>query len=272
MTLRNNDKTEFYDKLQDAICKEAAKFSPPLVYDNNLLDSSNMPTVEGTSILLSIKSRFFLITAAHVYSKINPLFIGIMIGNFFYPITDSPRLFEPNNDFDNYDPNKLDIAICELNNETVNYISEFYSFLDYSKLAINHVNAKTRYIIFGYPEKRTKINNQEKKIAPKPFVFITLDANSFQYLNKNTDPEKTLIIQVYQKKVMRSATGLIERLSKLNGISGCGIWDLYNLDINNPDFKLTAILTGQNKEKTLIYSTKVNSIMKLLNQHFYLSF
>ncbi len=77
-----------------------------------------------------------------------------------------------------------------------------------------------------------------------------------------------IILSADQKKVGLNTTNSIIELPELGGISGCGIWHVFNEFGKNPKYHLVAILTGENEEKTILYSTKVDHIKKILQIHF----
>jgi hypothetical protein len=57
-------------------------------------------------------------------------------------------------------------------------------------------------------------------------------------------------------------------LPDLNGISGCGIWNVSNVFEKKPQYKLVSILTGENFQKTVLYSAKVDYLKILFQAYF----
>jgi hypothetical protein len=262
--------SDFYDGIVETILKELVKYTPQLFFvkDHN---SKLPPYADSSAVLLTIDGRFFLLTAGHTVHNIDINHIGIMIGNEFCTIGGHLKYFDPN-DSNYYEPNNLDIAIFEIDHASVGAIKEKYDFLQSSKIGLNHLSiGPSRYLIFGYPEKETKKYFPKKQILPDPFIFRTVGVSKNHYSENRIDANRTLVLLVNQKSVMRSKTQLIEELSELGGISGCGVWEVSNLFGDSPQYQLVSILTGENEEKSVLYSTKISVVANLLRIHFNLS-
>lgn len=260
----NFSKSDFYDKIIDKICDDLLKYTPQLFTVKDFF-CNDTPNANSSSVLITYADEYFLITAGHNVDNIDLSNIGIMINNDFCTIGGTVKCFEPN-DINNYVPQKSDIAIFKLSQETINAFKERYDFLPSNKIGIDHFSISSPYLIFGFPERKTKMDFTEKKIMPEPFIFRTIGVDENQYKQKEINSNKTLMLSVKQKKVMRSKTKLIEKLPKLHGISGCGVWHVFNFE--NPDYQLVSILTGENSEKSVLYSTRISIVINLIEKYF----
>lgn len=235
-----NTPSDFYDDICDKIAKEISKFTPQLfsVKDHK---SRLPPRADSSSVLLSVRNRFFLITAGHTIHSYDLNCIGVMLGNDFYTIGGLLKCFEPN-ELNDYDPNKIDMAVFELEHNTVNVIKEKYQFLQWNKVGLNHSSSnKSPYLTFGYPGQKTKKHYPTKQIIPSPFILRTIGTSNECYIKAGIDTNKIIILAVDQKRVASSFTKEIEILPELGGISGCGVWSIFNLLGENPQYELVSI-------------------------------
>lgn len=260
--------SEFYDDICDNISKEIAKCTPQLFSVKNHI-SKLPPTADSSSVLLTVNERFFLITAAHCVHGFDLHCMGIMLENDFCTIGGQLKYFEPN-DLDTCDPNKIDLAIFELEPETVSAMKEKYQFLQWDKIGLNHSSSQSsRYLIFGYAEQQTEKKYLPNKIiTPTPLVLRTIGVSNEYYLKEKINSQKTVVLTVDQKSVGRSSTDVIEELPFLGGISGCGIWNIFNLFGNTPQYQLVSFLTGEDENKIVLYSSRVDNLKGLLETQF----
>ncbi len=262
--------TDFYNDVCNDMSKEVAKYTPQLFFNKNL-SITNPPSADSSSILLTVNGRFFLITSGHTVHGININCLGFMIEDYFYTIGGYLRYFDPN-DVDRHEPNKIDIAIFELEEKTINALKEKYDFVQWNKVSFNHSSSESsHYLIFGYPNQKTRKHFPTKEILPSPFFFRTNGVSIKHYLKENTNSNTTLIINVNQKYVMGSETKSIEQLPELGGISGCGVWEILNLYGEKPQYKLVSIVTGENEQQTCLYSSKIDNVRSILKTQFNLN-
>lgn len=257
--------SEYYDELSLNMAKEIMDYTPQLFFEKNH-NGKLPPYADSSSVLLTINERFFLITAAHCIYDIDC--IGIMVENDFYTIGGYLKYFEPN-DQDNYEPNHLDLAIFELNDETIKAFKLKYKFLDWNRIGFGHQSSTiSHYLVIGYPEYKTEKHFPTKKILSSPLILRTIGVNVDKYVKDKVNKNSCIILSADQKNVGLNTTNTIIELPPLGGISGCGIWHVFNEFGKTPRYQLVAILTGENEQKTLLYSTKIDHIKKILEIHF----
>jgi hypothetical protein len=263
----DNDSLERFNKICDNVSKIIVSYSPQLfsVKDHK---SKLPPAADSSSILVTIENRFFLVTAAHCIHEFDLTCIGIMILDEFVGLGGTVQYFEPNG-AETFDPNNMDMAVFELDAETTAAMKEKYQFLDWNQIKTGHPSLKiSPYLIFGYPGSKTRKHFPTKQIIPEPFILRTIGKPFEFYQTENIDPQKTLALLVDQKRIASAVTKEVEKIEELGGISGCGVWHISNLLAEYPTFELISILTGENKEKAVLYSSKVDNLRTILIRAF----
>lgn len=261
--------SEYYDEISLNMAKEIMDYTPQLFFEK-IHKNKLPPYADSSSLLITVNNRHFLVTAAHCIYDIES--IGFMIENDFYTIGGNLKSFEPNME-NNYDPNNLDLSIFELFEETIQAIKLKYKFLDWSKIGFGHKSSMTsHYLIVGYPEYKTQKNYPTKKIISSPLILRTTGVPIEVYIKNEVNKNSCIILTADQKNVAVNTINSIIELPELGGISGCGIWHVFNEFGKNPKYHLVAILTGENEQKTILYSTKIEHVKNILQTHFNLKF
>jgi hypothetical protein len=247
------------------ISKEIFHFTPQLF----VKPKKNLPPFAfSSSILLTVNNKFYLITAAHTFYNENVDKIGICINDVFCKLGGSLIYSEPN-DTINYDPNKLDMAVFELHNDTSEFLKTKYRFLPLSELAFDHVSSKhIRYLICGFPAIETSKNFPTKEVFSSTFSLASHGADPDVYLNNKIDINKTIILPIIQNKIETTSIRNTPSLPELEGISGCGVWVVSNLLSKMPNFKLVSIITGINYDKSVLYSSRIDTLKIILQNGF----
>lgn len=254
---------EFHDRVVESIAKQISDFSPQLFLDKRH-NPKLPPHSLASSVLISVGEKHFLISAAHTFHEEDLQNVGIMFGNNFCPIGGELWWLEPNVG-DNYDPNKQDIAIFKLDEITVDVLKKRYKFLTWDKLGFNHHSStKSRYLSFGFPEKKTRKNYPTKEIIPTSIILGLFGLGERYYRENNFDEKKLLLLLIKQQEMDDLNIEVVKPLPELEGMSGCGVWNVFNLSIENSQFELVSIVTGQNHSKSILYSTKVDVLFNYL--------
>lgn len=261
--------TEYYNHVCSAIASDIAKWTPQLFTVKTHVNKLP-PQAFGSSVLLTVERRYFLITAAHCVHGINLEYLGIMIGNDFCSIGGNLLYFEPNEEI--FNPNNSDIAVFELHDDTVEAMREKYEFMSWDKVRLQHQsNEYAKYLIFGYPASKTTKHFPTKQVIPEPLVLRTIGIPDNYYTNEKVDRNKTFILFADQRSVGRANSENIEELPELGGISGCGVWQIFDLTTNNPKYGLVALITGEGGNKTVLYCSRIDHVGNILKRHFYIN-
>ena len=86
----------------------------------------------------------------------------------------------------------------------------------------------------------------------------------FSYYKNDIDINKTIILLADQENIASSNIESATKISDLGGISGCGVWKVINLSIENPQYELVSFITGEDEFKTILYSSRLNIVLDLL--------
>jgi len=260
---------EYYNRISSTFAEEIAKCTPQLFSVENH-KSRLPPEAFGTGVLLTVNRRYFLVTAAHCVHQIDLEHLGVMIGYDFCTIGGQLRYFEPNEE--EFHANNSDVAVFELHLETVAAIKEKYDFFHWRKVELNHDSDHfSKYLIFGYPALKTVKNFPTKQITPEPLVLRTIGVPIEYYVRQQIEKNKTIVLNVNQKSVGRATNDRIEELPFLGGISGCGVWAVFDLHTNQPQYKLVALLTGEDGNKAVLYCSRIDNVKDILAKHFHVS-
>ena len=60
----------------------------------------------------------------------------------------------------------------------------------------------------------------------------------------------------------------ISELPELDGVSGCGVWSIYDLFEERPKYELISIITGEDAQRTVLYSSRLDNFKKMLVNNF----
>ena len=255
--------TELYNDMAQLIGKKVKTFTPQLYYD----DHSNgeiPPSAFASSILIKTANNFFLVTAAHVFHEEEIKNIGFFINRYFYVISGELNYHEPNDGI-YYDARNLDIAVFKLDYVSVDLLKNYYSFLELQDLEFNHFSSvASRYLVFGYPEQITVNNDSTKTVIPASMSLRTIGVDQ-SYYEKDITRDRTIILSGKQTNMHPANSNSLDKVTVFSGISGCGVWNVTKLSKENPEYKLVSILTGEDEDKTVFYSTKIDVIISILN-------
>lgn len=206
-----NELSIHYNKATNLIADEIFFSTPQLfrVKDH----ASKLPEwPHSTSIIFTSNEKYFLLTAGHSVHGQDMKKIGIKLGNDFISLGGQFACVEHNED-NNYEPNKLDIAIFHLDIVTVQAIKEKYRFLDLSKLKFNHHSPSSAYyLLMGFPENLTTKNFPTKTINPKSLRLRTIGLPFEYYIANNINPTKKLTLFIDQEHIGTANIGTITHL------------------------------------------------------------
>ena len=98
---------------------------------------------------------------------------------------------------------------------------------------------------------------------PVSMTFQTIGVDLYYY-QTNIDIEKIIVLSGDQNKIQPVNNNSQFLLSEFTGISCCGVWHVTCFSLECPEYKLVSIITGEDKNKTVFYSTRVNAIFSIL--------
>jgi hypothetical protein len=255
----------------DLAAKEILNYTPQIyLREPGRTDGKNISPF-ASSVLISVQEQFFLLGAGHVFEENHIEDLGILIGNRFNILQ---GLISYVNPFQNDIANKIDVAILKLPLDLVKIIRQKYEFLSYQKIGIDHelIFEEIRYLVVGFPWRKSRPNPVKKTIKPKPLVFISNIAGDEGYKALNLEKHNNIILNYKQKNVIEAKSGHSKLGPNPEGISGCGIWliDVYPPS-PKPNYKLVSIVTDKDKNKKYIQSTRIDIVNEILIKDFKLN-
>jgi hypothetical protein len=227
----------------------------------------------GSGILFNIDERYFILTAAHVYSEQHEkLYIvasgeAISLGGMLYttPLPKSgSRLYD-----------KIDLAVIEIENVIANKIETEFKFIKLVDIELGHlVDKQSRYLSVGYPLTKTKRIWGKDELKSQPSALILSPTLKFNY-EKFGFSFNTHIAVDFNRKIISENNQTPHFSPSLEGISGSGLW--YLPDFLNKESNYCKKLIGIIIEKVngpsgnAIIATRIDLITELLRQQLLLS-
>jgi hypothetical protein len=228
------------------------------------------PISSGSGVCVKINEVHFILTAAHVVEdRINELYLRFEKGITLMgcQVNTNKINFKRNDD-------KQDIAILKLNNETVEFLNGFYTFLEEEDLGINHqLVDSAEYLAYGYPASMTKMKYKTNIIDAKSTLFTTKPAEVELYKKLNCKEDSNIIINYNKTGLVSMETLQVGTGPDVYGMSGCGLWYIPVLAPGQePQKKLISILTEWPPEdKHYIISTKIDVFTEIIRQTYKLN-
>ncbi len=260
---------DYLRQVVDQCAREILKYTPQLyTKDPNTTDLiKSDPNSSG--VLLEVQGQHFLITAGHFLQRNKPEDIGIMIDDTFYILNGIVKYVNPEV---GEQEDKIDIAVWKIDDDVVVDLKAKFSFLPFEKIDFQHkVDTEPKYLIVGFPWRETKEDKVNKKLKSSPFIFLTKESNKESYKRLKFEQHSNLLLNYKQQKVKSLNTGNVQQNKSPEGVSGCGVWHISKFIIEDgqvPDFKLVGQIIEQNKEKTILISTRIHLVAEVLRRDF----
>jgi len=163
---------QYCDELTDLISKRVIRFTPQIfrIKSNTKRNTCAYEPI-GSSVLLNVQDRLFLITAGHIIAENKIGNIGFLEDGLFH-ILDG-RFIYLNSDLD-FISKYTDLAICELDFESQKFLSKYYDFVNGSKINFDYNPPNSNnFLLVGFPWRKTRFNYLKHKIKVTPFKFLT---------------------------------------------------------------------------------------------------
>ncbi|MCP4552762.1 MAG: hypothetical protein GY834_12140 [Bacteroidetes bacterium] len=244
-------------------------FCPQIYYNKNYDNNLDNFEAIASSVLIKIQNDFFLITAAHVLENYDHKKLCLRISKEFkYLIGDIIFTNISENDISN----RLDVAICRLNDRFVNEIKRCYNFYNFQEIDFEHnpKEIQNNYLILGYPWKKTKLDTHQRKLKIKPFILYTRNVFDKVYQELKILKTTNFILEYRQRRLIKLKTGYFAKGINPHGISGCGVWIIKeNYDKKNLSIpSLFSIIIEQDKNKRYLISTRFSIIYEIIRRGF----
>lgn len=224
------------------------------------------PSHIGSCIFISVNSKKYLITAAHIIdaSAITMLYTA-GAGSDLVSLSDQSCLLTPKVDGER-DKDRFDFSVVKLsdvliqNLKSVSYISEDQMLLN----GPGH----NYFLALGYPTSQNKkINVAAKKVTQNPLAYLASRQTNEEIFSKIGIKEETHFLLKYEK-YSKNATGNKANTPPPCGISGGGLFYLSNL--TSPEIyrlgnkcigKLAGLLIEHHKQHKVITAVRMSLII-----------
>jgi hypothetical protein len=227
--------------------------------------TTELPVPNGCGILIKFNDNCYCLSNAHVLADTNLANTFILLGGGKTMTIGGQYYYSklPASGRRNDDP--LDITIVHLSNDTIEGLKlRNYEFLEMTNVITGHPISEKDYImVVGYPGSQTKIDNENKKVISKPFLFKT--KAFMKNLNGINFPKDFHFIAKYSRnRIIDSKTGSIKIGPKPHGISGSGLWLLRRDEHNDYKPFLIGIFSEYLENRALLVSTKVDLFIDVI--------
>ena len=242
------------ETVNESICasqKEANKYTYPIF----ISDVKKKPALLASSVVVKIKQKYYLITAAHVLENIviagSPFIIGVK-GQ--YVSIEGGFIHSNHEKYDHFD-----IAYIELS-------ADFTKANDISSLNIGQLNVGNKFpnirvaFIHGFPNSRNKqfralLNTMSFRL--RAYAYAGIIKNDFSSWKETQKSIALHTCMAYTNKSDGKAP------PDPRGISGGGLWIIP--DISTPsNIYLDSILIEYHKKHAMTFSTKINQVVDFI--------
>lgn len=203
------------DKLGSYVC-------PILYYD----EKKNL-SVWGSSILLTVANKHFLITAKHVLASSSRIARYLWGSDGKIPLRQLiiGAIHHTGATLDENEKDEIDLAYFELVDNAAKILREF-SFLSVDDLDLNHFQPEiTSYITIGYPTSQTKPKHKQPILKQQAFAYITASESESVYQKLNKPHQLYLVLKFDENKTIGDSQ-FYQKPPSLHGMSGGGVWAL----------------------------------------------
>lgn len=226
--------------------------------------TTELPVHHGCGILLEHNQNYYCLSNAHVLADrfLATTFVLLgggrtmtMGGQYYF--TELPPAGR--------NADKLDITIVHLTPDTIESLRiRGYDFLSTAQVLTGYQPKENDFImVAGYPGNQTKIDNKNKKVISKPFLFKTKVYH--KGLAEIGYQNEFHVIANYQRNtIIDSQTGIKKVGPKPHGVSGSGAWLMKKDHNGNYIPQLIGIFTEYLENRALLVSTKIDLFIDLI--------
>jgi hypothetical protein len=224
---------------------------------------------DRSGVLYQIADEHFVLTAAHnlhqtVEAQI-PLYL-LMNKPSILPIPLKAKFYSTEED-------GRDISVIWLPPDTACEVAKHKEFLSHDQIDLNGAESRGPFVFFGYPMDWSGLKVSKEYLASQALAFVTFPHDG-PLLDSTYYDQKIHMVLNFTDSAINAIQGDINILPKLNGISGCGIWqvgDLCDKEVKARDedsITLVGIQHGWSSGLNYIMATKICFAMSLIAGEF----
>lgn len=233
-----------------------------------LLTGNNVEA-HGCGVLFVANSKYYCLSNSHVLCNIKFPKVYIL-NNINDPVLLEGNLMFTEKNLDNVDNyDSFDIAIIQLTQEVKDtLLAAEYTFINIDRIETSvDLLRENVTMIAAYPGSQTKFNNKSKSLEAKPLIIRTIpiikDYSDLGFLKAYHH-----VIDYPKSSFREGSTGQRMFAPLPHGMSGSGLWILVGESDQNYQPFLIGILSEYHKNKSLIFSTKIDLYLSIVKQLF----
>ena len=177
---------------------------------------------DRTGILYRIAGHHFVLTASHDLRQIVEANIPLHLSMNKPGIMPVPL---GNAKFHSTEEEGRDIATIWLPPDTAREIAEHKDFLPHNQIDLNGAESRGPFVFFGYPMRWSGHVVGDDYIMSMGLVFASFPHAGPRLESAHYDPRIHMLLN-FTREAINSLQGRVDKLPKLHGISGCGVWQV----------------------------------------------
>ena len=264
---------QFMRRISVEVRQPIAKVTMPL------FRVTGTPCLCATSVLLKIRQKHFILTAAHVFDKwtTRPIPLNVtdgMNGHQLFPIGEVTLRRSPTkNPSNRFTDDPYDACVCDITKATADSIAAGgrFRFAELSEVEPwSEQDRRDWFMVFGYPGSLNLIQIGPNGLGSNACAFA-----SFLYCGERgnvrwTDADRGVAILLdYGQSATENDEGLLISPPHPQGMSGSGIWKIadYGSDLNNlslSSLKLVGIQSAVYEQEQVLRGTRIEHALGMI--------
>ena len=181
---------------------------------------------DRTGVLYEIAGQHFILTAAHdmrgIVSHNIPLYVAVNAPDVLpLPLADAR--------FHSTEEDDRDVSAIWLPPDLAAEISKHKDFLHHNQINLATAESKGPFIFFGYPMDWSANLISENTLLSTALAFAGHPYDGDRHPTANYKPDVHILLQ-FSRDAIRTRDGKQDRLPHPKGISGCGIWQVGDIN------------------------------------------
>jgi hypothetical protein len=223
------------------------------------------PDAEGSSVLLRIREKSFLLTAAHVVDARANHRLVVGLGNELIDL-DADCVQTTLQEGKSRDADHIDLAVCYLEDSTTSHLTG--GFVDLSRIVpVETLPIEAPHLMIGYPVTKQPTGVKDGELAMNYAVVGLRSVREEEYRRSELDPFHHILLRHHQKNMWNP--GGYGAGIKPVGLSGGAVWVVPELfESTEPKAHLAGIATEWRKHSKHLLSTRVQLCLAVIYRDF----
>jgi hypothetical protein len=255
---------QFFTDINEGCLRRVDRASVPLlgVQDEKIVH-------DRTGVLYRAGGHHFILSASHSLQKIVehniPLYVSMNRPGVM-PIGLGPAKFSSTEEIGR------DVSAIWLPPEIANEIAKYKDFLPHRQIDLEGADSRGPFAFFGYPMAWSGHVIQDY-IVSEGLVFLGFPHTGLRHKEALYDP-KLHMVMGFERDAINELKGGIDRLPRLKGISGCGIWQVGDIEDKKAVARSTETVTLVGIQHTwypdlnYVQGTKIRHALAFIQQNF----